>query len=203
MESPEKTKAMVREKYTAIAQQSQTENAASCCGIDSCCATVDYSIFSEDYTALSGYVPAADLALGCGIPVEHARIAIGNTVVDLGSGAGNDAFVARKLVGPTGKVIGIDMTPAMVEKAQQLAAELALDNVTFLLGEIENMPLAADTANVVVSNCVLNLVPDKTKAFAEIQRILKPRDIFASLTSCSRAHCPRRCVAQPKCMQAA
>jgi arsenite methyltransferase len=177
MESPEKTKEMVREKYANIALQSAATNAVSCCGVDSC-ATVDYTIFSEDYSSQLGYIQAADLALGCGIPVAHARLAPGQTVVDLGSGAGNDAFVARAIVGTHGKVIGIDMTPVMIEKAQALAKELQLDNVIFKLGEIEAIPLSNAEADVVVSNCVLNLVPDKVKAFDEIQRILKPGGHF-------------------------
>jgi arsenite methyltransferase len=177
MENPEKIKEMVREKYAAIALQSPEENAASCCGIDSCC-SVDYTVFSEDYSKLSGYLPESDLSLGCGIPVEHAKIKEGQTVVDLGSGGGIDAFVARSIVGPSGKVIGIDMTPAMIEKSQNLANEMEFANVEFRLGDIESMPVEANSADVVVSNCVLNLVPDKQKAFAEIHRILKPSGHF-------------------------
>lgn len=177
MDTPEKIKEMVREKYATIAEQSTAENAASCCGIDSSCA-VDYTVFSEDYTKLSGYIKESDLSLGCGIPVAHARISEGQTIVDLGSGAGMDAFVARSIVGPHGKVIGIDMTPVMIEKAQKLAKELQFDNVKFRLGDIEAIPMAANEADVVVSNCVLNLVPDKAKAFAEIHRILKPTGHF-------------------------
>lgn len=177
MENSELTKQLVREKYAEIALQSPELNAASCCGVNGC-STIDYSIFAEDYTNLSGYLEAADLKLGCGIPVEHAHIKEGDTVVDLGSGAGNDAFVARAFVGPLGEVIGIDMTPAMIEKSKALAAELKLDNVRFRLGDIEAMPLAASKADVVISNCVLNLVPDKQKAFSEVMRILKPGGHF-------------------------
>jgi arsenite methyltransferase len=128
---------------------------------------------AEDYSKLSGYVADADLGLGCGLPTEFAHIKEGDTVVDLGSGAGNDAFVARSVVGAKGKVIGIDMTEKMVDKARANAVKLAFDNVEFRLGDIENMPLAAGIADVVVSNCVLNLVPDKQKAFQETFRILK------------------------------
>jgi arsenite methyltransferase len=177
MENAENTKTMVREKYAQIALQPPGLNAVSCCGVNGC-TTLDYSIFSEDYTQLKGYLEAADLQLGCGMPVEHAMISEGDTVVDLGSGAGNDAFVARAIVGPLGEVIGIDMTPEMIEKAKALAAELNLDNVRFRLGDIENMPLAASKVDVVISNCVLNLVPDKQKAFSEIFRILKPGGHF-------------------------
>jgi arsenite methyltransferase len=177
MENSEKTKTMVREKYAEIAEQSAGQNAVSCCGVNSC-NSLDYSIFSEDYTNLTGYLEAADLKLGCGIPVEHARISAGDTVVDLGSGAGNDAFVARAIVGELGEVIGIDMTPAMIEKAKALAEQLKMDNVRFRLGDIEAIPLNANVADVVVSNCVLNLVPDKQKAFSEVFRILKPGGHF-------------------------
>lgn len=177
MENSEKTKEMVREKYAEIALQSPEFNAVSCCGVNGC-TTLDYSIFSEDYSSLKGYLEAADLKLGCGMPVEFAKISEGDTVVDLGSGAGNDAFVARAFVGEFGEVIGIDMTPAMVEKAKALAADLKLDNVRFRLGDIENMPMAAAKADVVISNCVLNLVPDKEKAFSEVYRILKPGGHF-------------------------
>lgn len=177
MENPDKIKEMVREKYAEIATQSPEFNETSCCGVDGGCG-VDYSIFSADYTNLTGYLADADLRLGCGIPVDHANIKTGDTVVDLGSGAGNDAFVARALTGETGQVIGIDMTEAMIEKSSALSKELKLDNVKFRLGEIEDIPMAASKADVVISNCVLNLVPDKEKAFAEISRILKPGGHF-------------------------
>jgi arsenite methyltransferase len=177
METSEKIKTMVREKYSEIALQDPSLNAASCCGVDGC-STLDYSIFSEDYSKIGGYLEAADLKLGCGIPVNHAQISEGQTVVDLGSGAGNDAFVARALVGSRGDVIGIDMTQAMIDKARALAAELKLDNVSFRLGDIEHIPMSDSKADVVVSNCVLNLVPDKKQAFAEVFRILKPGGHF-------------------------
>lgn len=167
-------KTIVKEKYGLIAQQSKSQNESSCCGATGCCSTVDYSIFSEKYEHLNGYNPDADLGLGCGIPTEFAQIKKGDTVIDLGSGAGNDCFVARALVGETGTVIGIDMTKPMVEKARQNAAKLNFSNVEFRLGEIEKMPVTAGKADVVISNCVLNLVPDKQKAFCEIFRVLKP-----------------------------
>jgi ubiquinone/menaquinone biosynthesis C-methylase UbiE len=173
MKTNEELKQVVKEKYSEIAQQSKSENASSCCGAGGC-STVDYSIFSEDYTKLEGYNPDADLALGCGIPTQFAGIKKGNTVVDLGSGAGNDCFVARAITGETGKIIGIDMTEAMIEKARENAEKLNFNNVEFRFGDIEKMPITANVADVVISNCVLNLVPDKHKAFTEIFRVLKP-----------------------------
>ena len=168
----EDLKLVVKEKYGEIANQSKTQNETSCCGTSGCCG-VDYTIFSESYDKLKGYNPDADLGLGCGIPTEFAQIKEGNTVVDLGSGAGNDCFVARALVGEKGKVIGVDMTEEMIEKAKQNASKLNFTNVEFRLGDIENMPIENASTDVVISNCVLNLVPDKEKAFAEIYRILK------------------------------
>lgn len=170
----EEIKNMVREKYSAIANQSREQNEKSCCGAGESCCGVDYTIFSDHYEKLKGYNPDADLGLGCGIPTEFAMIRPGDTVVDLGSGAGNDCFVARALTGIAGRVIGIDMTENMINKARQNAEKLGFQNVEFRLGDIEKMPLTANVADVVISNCVLNLVPDKEKAFAEINRILKP-----------------------------
>jgi arsenite methyltransferase len=167
-------KNLVKEKYSEIALQSKQKNETSCCGAGSSCCGIDYSIFSESYEKIDGYNPDADLGLGCGLPTEFAQINKGDTVVDLGSGAGNDCFVVRALTGDSGKVIGIDMTEAMIEKARENAAKLGFKNVEFRLGDIEKMPLTANIANVVISNCVLNLVPDKGKAFSEIYRILKP-----------------------------
>ena len=178
LQDADATKQMVRDTYAQIATQSKEENAASCCGVGGC-STVDYTIFAEDYSKLKGYVQGADLALGCGIPTEFAQIREGDTVVDLGSGAGNDAFVARALVGESGKVIGIDMTPAMIDKARENADALGFNNVEFRLGDIEHIPIAANRADVVVSNCVLNLVPNKRQAFAEMYRILKPGAHFS------------------------
>lgn len=181
MENQDEIKQMVKEKYGKIATQNNEVNKSSCCGsgpsiISSCCGdgTIDYSVFADDYSKKDGYVAEADLGLGCGLPTDYADIKPGNTVVDLGSGAGNDVFVARSIVGNDGRVIGIDMTPAMVEKAERNRQKLGFENVEFHLAEIESMPLADNSADVVVSNCVLNLVPDKERAFAEIKRILKP-----------------------------
>lgn len=170
----EELKAIVQKKYGEIAKQSKQQNETSCCGSTSCCSGVDYTIFSEKYDTLKGYNPDADLGLGCGIPTEFAQIKAGDTVVDLGSGAGNDCFVARALVGESGKVIGVDFTDAMIEKARTNAEKLNYNNVEFRFGDIEKMPVTADKADVIISNCVLNLVPDKSKAFNEIYRVLKP-----------------------------
>ncbi len=166
-------KQTVKEKYSQIAMQSKQENESSCCGATGCCSGVDYTIFSENYNQVKGYNADADLGLGCGIPTEYAKIKEGDTVVDLGSGAGNDCFVARAIVGEYGKVIGLDMTEAMIAKALENAKKLNYSNVEFVLGDIENMPINAKVADVVISNCVLNLVPNKHKAFEEIYRILK------------------------------
>jgi SAM-dependent methyltransferase len=177
METDEKLKQIVKEKYGEIAEKN-----SSCCGPTSCCGStskvVDYTIMQDDYSNLKGYVADADLGLGCGLPTELAGIEKGDTVVDLGSGAGNDVFVSRALVGKSGKVIGLDFTEEMIDKANENNRKLGYDNVEFHLGEIENMPLENDTADVVVSNCVLNLVPDKEKAFAEMHRIIKPGGHF-------------------------
>jgi len=172
---PEEIKKLVKEKYGRIAGQSGIQmDTGDCCTTSDCCSGVDYAIFSESYDKLEGYNPDADMGLGCGIPTEFARIKEGDTVLDLGSGAGNDCFVARALVGQSGRVIGLDMTESMIEKARNNATRLGYENVEFVLGDIENMPLEDNTADVIVSNCVLNLVPDKTKAFEEIFRVLKP-----------------------------
>lgn len=177
-ETGEQLKQMVKEKYGQIAEQSKTTNATSCCGATGC-GTIDYTVMADDYTQLEGYVANADLGLGCGLPTEFAQIKPGDTVVDLGSGAGNDAFVARSIVGETGKVIGIDFTDKMIEKARANAKALNFKNVEFRQGDIENMPLAGNSADVVVSNCVLNLVPDKKLAFAETFRVLKKGGHFS------------------------
>jgi SAM-dependent methyltransferase len=167
-------KEIVKEKYSEIAQQSKQANETSCCGSTGCCGDVDYTIFSESYDKLDGYNPDADLGLGCGIPTEFAHIKAGDTVIDLGSGAGNDCFVARALAGEKGKVIGVDFTPAMIDKARENAEKLGYNNVEFRFGDIEKLPVTANKADVIISNCVLNLVPDKVKAFSEIYRVLKP-----------------------------
>lgn len=184
----EKIKSAVREKYGQIAK---AKGRTSCCGMESepqtkssCCGDSNhepgfsYSFIGEDYTRLPGYIADADLGLGCGLPTQLARIKEGDTVLDLGSGAGNDAFVARRAIGEKGRVIGVDMTPEMVEKARANNRKQGFANVEFRLGEIETLPVEAATVDVVVSNCVLNLVPDKAKAFKEMFRVLKPGGHF-------------------------
>lgn len=168
----EDLKFIVQEKYGEIAKQSKIQNETSCCGVGGCC-TVDYAIFAESYDQEQGYNADADLGLGCGIPTQFASINVGDHVLDLGSGAGNDCFVARAIVGETGKVTGLDFTDAMLEKAERNRAKLGFTNVEFVKGDIEEMPLASDSFDVIVSNCVLNLVPDKVKAFAQMHRVLK------------------------------
>ena len=181
MKNENEIKAMVKEKYGAIATQSKQTNQSSCCGATNCCGSeeMDYTVFADDYTQLKGYNKDADLGLGCGLPTEYAKIKSGDTVVDLGSGAGNDCFVARAETGPLGRVIGIDMTESMIEQAQKNVSKIGFDNVEFVLGELEDIPLSQNTADVVVSNCVFNLVPDKLKAFSETHRILKPGGHFS------------------------
>jgi len=178
MNSNEEIKEMVKQKYAEIALQNQDTNASSCCGSGGCSTEV-YNIMTDDYDHLEGYNPDADLKLGCGLPTEFAKIKKGDYVVDLGSGAGNDCFVARAETGESGKVVGIDFTPEMIEKARNNTDKLGFNNVEFRLGDIENIPLMSNVADVVVSNCVMNLVPNKPKAFAEVQRILKPTGHFS------------------------
>lgn len=171
-------KEMVRQKYAQIAIQDKDTNASSCCGAGGCSSEV-YNIMSEDYNGLDGYNPEADLGLGCGLPTQYAKIKRGDTVVDLGSGAGNDCFIARNETGEDGRVIGIDFTPEMIEKARISAQKAGFLNVEFRLGDIENIPVSDNVADVVVSNCVLNLVPGKDRVFREIFRVLKQGGHFS------------------------
>ncbi len=168
-------KGIVKEKYGSIASQSSLlEQRQGCCGLSGSCGELEFSMIGDEYTDVAGYNPDADLGLGCGLPTEFAGIEKGNQVLDLGSGAGNDCFVARSLTGPEGKVTGIDFTDEMVQKARQNLAKTGFQNMEFIQGDIENMPLPDNSYDVVISNCVLNLVPDKPKAFGEIYRVLKP-----------------------------
>ena len=171
-------KEIVKAKYSEIALQDKETNMSSCCGAGGC-STEIYNIMSDDYTQLPGYVEGADLGLGCGLPTEFAKIKEGDVVVDLGSGAGNDCFVARRSVGASGKVIGIDFTPAMIEKARANAEKMGYHNVEFRQGDIEHMPITSNIADVVVSNCVLNLVPNKHAVIQDIFRVLKPGGHFS------------------------
>lgn len=178
MQTNEQLKELVKQKYSEIASQPLEVNLSSCCGSGGCSTEV-YNIMSDDYTKLEGYNPDADLGLGCGLPTQFAKIQPGNTVIDLGSGAGNDCFIARREVGESGKVIGIDFTPAMIDRARTNADKLGYNNVEFRQGDIEKMPVGGNVADVVVSNCVLNLVPDKDAVIKEISRVLKPGGHFS------------------------
>lgn len=179
MQTEQELKELVRQKYSEIALQDKDTNSASCCGANSCCSTEVYNIMSEDYTKLDGYNPDADLGLGCGLPTEFAQIRPGDVVIDLGSGAGNDCFIARSQTGEKGKVIGIDFTEAMINKARANADKLGFNNVEFRKGDIEQMPVGGSVADVVVSNCVLNLVPNKRNVVKEIFRVLKANGHFS------------------------
>lgn len=171
MRSEAEIRDLVREKYGRIARE-----AGGCCGArdPGCCADGTLDMIGEAYRGVAGHVAEADLGLGCGVPTRHAALRPGETVLDLGSGAGNDCFVARHEVGPEGHVIGVDATPEMIARARANARKLGFVNVEFRLGEIEHLPVESGTIDCVVSNCVLNLVPDKSRAFAEIVRVLKP-----------------------------
>jgi arsenite methyltransferase len=178
MQTQDNLKELVKQKYAEIVLQDKETNESSCCG-SGCCSTEVYNIMSEDYHNLDGYHPEADLGLGCGLPTQFAKIKKGDVVVDLGSGAGNDAFIATHEAGENGKVVGIDFTPAMIEKAGRNAEVRGYNNVEFRQGDIEKMPLTSGVADVVVSNCVLNLVPNKDGVIKEIFRVLKPGGHFS------------------------
>ena len=178
MQTDEQLKEIVRQKYSEIALQDKETNMSSCCGAGGCSTEV-YNIMSDDYTNLKGYNADADLGLGCGLPTQFAKIKKGDVVIDLGSGAGNDCFIARHETGETGKVIGIDFTTAMIERARTNAEVRGFNNVEFRQGDIEKMPITTNVADVVVSNCVLNLVPNKDGVFKEIYRVLKPGGHFS------------------------
>ncbi|NNV56478.1 arsenite methyltransferase [Limnovirga soli] len=178
MQNETALKQLVKEKYGEIANQPKIQNMSSCCGAGGCSDEI-YNIMSDDYTLLEGYNPDADLGLGCGLPTAFAKIKAGDTVIDLGSGAGNDCFIARAIAGEKGKIIGIDFTETMIEKARNNAEKLGFNNVEFRFGDIEHMPVTANIADVIVSNCVLNLVPNKFNVFKEIFRVLKPGAHFS------------------------
>jgi arsenite methyltransferase len=178
MQTEEQLKEIVKQKYSEIALQDKETNMSSCCGSGGCSTEV-YNIMSDDYTQLEGYNPDADLGLGCGLPTQFAKIKKGDVVIDLGSGAGNDCFIARAETGESGKVIGIDFTPAMIDKARVNAELRGFHNVEFRQGDIEKMPVTANIADVIVSNCVLNLVPNKKAVLKDIMRVLKPGGHFS------------------------
>jgi arsenite methyltransferase len=170
---PEEIKGIVKEKYSAIAKQSLLTGHQGCCGPSDCCDAQEVSMIGDEYINVAGYNPDADLGLGCGLPTEFAGIKPGDSVLDLGSGAGNDCFVARSLTGETGKITGLDFSDEMLQKARKNLEKTSFRNIDFIQGDIEEMPLPDSVFDVVISNCVLNLVPDKQKAFAEIHRVLK------------------------------
>ena len=175
METNDQLREIVRQKYADVVNTSNC--CTPCCG-DEDKAGDEFNMIGDAYDGVSGYVADADLSLGCGVPVEHAGLQPGQTVLDLGSGAGLDVFVARSEVGESGRVIGVDMTAEMIAKARENAEKSGFKNVEFRLGEIEHLPVVSNTIDVVISNCVLNLVPDKQAAFAEIFRVLKPGGHF-------------------------
>ncbi|SHJ17609.1 arsenite methyltransferase [Bacteroides stercorirosoris] len=178
MENNQNLKELVKQRYSELALNAD-EPKGCCCGRNPASPSKKvFTIMSEDYTNLKGYEPDADLGVGCGLPTQYADINKGDTVVDLGSGAGNDCFIARAEVGESGRVIGIDFSPKMILKARKNALKRGYTNVEFLEGDIEEMPLHDNTADVIVSNCVLNLLPQKNMIFKEIYRVLKPGGHF-------------------------
>ncbi len=171
----EDIKNVVREKYTEIVTRKDT----SCCKPSCCEPSEAATAFSESYEHLTGYNPDADYGLGCGLPTEYADMREGEVVLDLGSGAGNDVFIARSIVGEKGRLIGVDMTEAMVLQARKNNERLGFDNVEFHLGDIEDLPLAEGSVDLAISNCVMNLVPDKSRAYAEVYRVLRSGGRFS------------------------
>lgn len=180
-------KSLVHKKYSELAKQGGEGD--SCCG-PSCCSTDsesgaeswesgDITMIGNEYEGIQGYLASADLKLGCGLPTEHAGLKEGHTVLDLGSGAGNDCFIARQEVGESGKVIGLDFSAEMLTLANSNLEKMGFKNMDFIEGEIENIPLADDSVDVVVSNCVMNLVPDKKAAYQEAFRVIKPGGHFS------------------------
>ncbi|CAD8109049.1 unnamed protein product [Paramecium primaurelia] len=176
-ESEEQIKNNVKQRYGEICEQKLSIN-SGCCSTSGC-GTIDYALFAEKYQNLQGYIPEADLGLGCGIPTEFAELKKGDVVLDLGSGAGNDCFIAKAQVGESGRVIGVDMTPSMIRKAQLNSDKYNIRNVEFRQGDITDIPVLDNYVDVVISNCVINLVPDKRKVFSEIHRVLKQNGHFS------------------------
>ena len=187
-ENSQKLKDLVRKKYSEIAEKSDRGDVPDCCGPAGCCETATgnqtvsgtcFDIMAESYEGLAGHLPDADLSLGCGLPVDFADLKPGQSVLDLGSGAGNDIFIARSIVGDKGRLTGLDFSEAMTRKAGANAEKMGYDNIYFITGDIEDMPLETGGFDVVLSNCVLNLVPDKKSAFSEIFRVLKSGGLFS------------------------
>ena len=171
---------VVRDKYGRIAETFEPNVQAACCssdaGANACCGDESDALFTNLYSADTSWLPedVTGLSLGCGDPITLAALEPGQTVLDLGSGGGIDCFMAARQVGDTGHVIGVDMTPAMIEKANRNKAKVGLSNVEFRYGQIEKMPVDDDTVDVIISNCVINLSPNKTAVFREAFRVLKP-----------------------------
>lgn len=179
METNKDKKELVKQQYSELALNGDLLKSSCGCGTNPAKPSKKvFTIMSEDYSHLKGYEADADLGVGCGLPTEYAGLKEGHTVIDLGSGAGNDCFIARAEVGESGKVVGIDFSIPMLEKARENAAKRGYTNVEFKEGDIEEMPIPDNTADVVVSNCVLNLLPEKNKIFKEIYRVLKPGGHF-------------------------
>jgi ubiquinone/menaquinone biosynthesis C-methylase UbiE len=178
MRSQDEIRALVRDRYGAIARDSGSCCAPAACGCGSEMAPDGLNVIGDAYAGVEGRLAEADLNLGCGVPTRHAALRPGEVVLDLGSGAGNDVFIARREVGAEGRVIGVDMTPDMIARARANAAKLGYDNVEFRLGEIEHLPVDAGSVDIVISNCVLNLLPDKAPAFTEMFRVLRPGGRF-------------------------
>jgi ubiquinone/menaquinone biosynthesis C-methylase UbiE len=178
MRSEDEIRTLVRERYGAIVREGASCCAPASCGCGAEMAPDGLNMIGDAYAGVAGHLADADFNLGCGVPTRHAALTAGETVLDLGSGAGNDVFIARHEVGPEGRVIGVDMTPEMIDKARTNASKLGYDNVEFRLGEIEQMPVEDSSVDLVISNCVLNLVPDKAAAFAEMFRVLRPGGRF-------------------------
>jgi arsenite methyltransferase len=174
--TPEQIHEEVRQRYGLIAETFTPTTQSSCCGptpsASSSCCTPSNSLYETDLSNLPTDV--TELSLGCGDPIALAALQPGQVVLDLGSGGGIDCFLAAQQVGPEGRVIGVDMTPAMLEKANNNKAKLAATNVEFRHGQIEALPVESDTVDVIISNCVINLSPDKAAVFREAYRVLKP-----------------------------
>ena len=191
MRSEDEIRTLVRERYGAIVREGATCCAPASCGCGAEMAPDGLNMIGDAYGGVAGHLAEADFNLGCGVPTRHAALAPGETVLDLGSGAGNDVFIARHEVGLGGRVIGVDMTPEMIVKARANASKLGYLNVEFRLGEIEQMPVEAGSVDVVISNCVLNLVPDKASAFAEMFRVLRPGGRFCVSDIVATGELPR------------
>ena len=173
----EKVKKHVKKRYTEIAKTDCSSCSTSCCSSSSCGTPPQYVAWKLGYspTDIESVPEESVLGLGCGNPVALASLTEGETVLDLGSGGGIDVFLASKKVGPQGKVIGVDMTEEMLSRAKSAALKHGYENVEFRLGEIEALPIEDSSIDVIISNCVINLAPDKLKVFKESYRVLKPK----------------------------